>query len=257
MMTQSEAPSAAKSSPMFATYGPKRLTVLDMPVKEARTAPNFKGDYRLVEEFLDHMDMLFTQYNVFTDSEKCKSVHRYCSREVRDVIQGLESYNVANYANLRRDILKTYDAERMKKKFKKADMEEFVHKSRKKKIRNLGDFRKYCRGFLKIAGWLHGHHKVTDHEYNRAFWEGLQSSFCSRLENRILIHQPDIDLTRAFPVETIIKAAESVLQRDRFDADKELSDSETDFEEDYDSDFDSEESGTEDKGEEERAGFQG
>ena len=196
-------------------------SILDLPVLGGKGSPKkFQGDHTRIATFLDHHDQLCTQYNLIADSDKCKAMLRYCSRKVRETIEGLNSYQNPDYRRLREDLLELYDDELLKKRFKKRDLEQFLRSSRKRKIRTLGDFRRFEREFIRIGGWLRNEAKISDNDYNNGFWKGLPSKLCRRLEFRLVAQNPNHDMRRPFSVEDVVRAAEKALQRDRFDADK-------------------------------------
>ncbi|HEV7738527.1 MAG TPA: hypothetical protein VGO47_14295, partial [Chlamydiales bacterium] len=137
-------------------------SILDLPVLGAKGSPKkFRGDHAKIALFLEHYDQLCFQYNLNSDSEKCKAVLRYCSTKVRETIEGLGSYRNPDYQQLREDLLDIYDDELLRKRFKKKDLEKFLKDSRKRKIKTMGEFRRFEREFIRIAGWLKGYEKVS------------------------------------------------------------------------------------------------
>ncbi|KAG2741609.1 hypothetical protein P692DRAFT_201684408, partial [Suillus brevipes Sb2] len=54
----------------------------------------------------------------------------------------------------------------------------------------------------------------------------------AKIESRLMVSEPDRDLTLAFPVENVIATAEKLLHRDRFDANLLLSEVDSDSESD-------------------------
>jgi hypothetical protein len=220
---------------------PRMISILDLPVLGSKGSPKrFRGDHAKVATFLDHYDQLCTQYNLTSERDRCRAMLRYCNRKVRETIEGLASYRNPDYIQLKSDMLQIYDDEKLRKRFKKKDLDHFLKYSRKKKIRTLSDFRRYEREFIRIAGWLKGEGKISENDYNNAFWKGLPGSMCHQLEFRLVAKDPMHDMRRAFDVEDVVKAAEKALQRDRFDADR------SDAEDESSNDEDSEESSSDD-----------
>jgi hypothetical protein len=71
--------------------------------------------------------------------------------------------------------------------------------------------------FRNHTGSLLSGEKITSNEYATYFWHGIPKSLRTRIENRILARNPIRDLSTPFSSEDVDKAAEAILQRDRFD----------------------------------------
>ena len=59
--------------------------------------------------------------------------------------------------------------------------------------------------------------KIGENEYATYFWQGIPKALRNRIENRILTGDPIRDLSEPFGVNEIDLAAETLLQRNRFD----------------------------------------
>jgi hypothetical protein len=128
----------------------------------------------------------------------------------------------------------------------------FPRKHKQKKIRNLGDWKKYCRAFIRVAGSLLTTKKIGSKEYATYFWQGIPRTLRARLENRLLAGDPVRDLSEPFEVDDIDRAAEAILQRDRFDRALDDSDSEDEDSSGMDSSSDSDEESSESESDDER-----
>ena len=141
------------------------LSVLDMPFPMAKNAPKkFKGHYADIQPFIDHYEQLCTKYNVILDINKCKTITRYCSRKVIQVIEGLTSYTKPDWSKLKKDILRLYDAGLNEKRYTRANLKKFMLESREKKVKNWNQFTEYTRNFTTIGGWLRVHDKIIETE---------------------------------------------------------------------------------------------
>lgn len=222
---------------------PHHASILELPLPGGKGAPKiFKGSYAKIAAFLDHYNQICVQFSLRTGKEKCDAILRYCSRKVQETIQGLHSYRIHDYSQLTEDLLELYDDELLKKRFKKSDLEQFLKKNRKTKIRTLGQFKSYNREFTRIGGWLKGEGKLSTQDFNEAFWKGLPDSLCKKLEYRLIAQDPMHDMKTAFSKSAVESAATRVLQRDRFDADRsdaEDSDDDTDSDSEEDSNSES------------------
>ena len=120
---------------------PRITSILDLPVLGGKGSPKkFRGDHAKVATFLDHYDQLCTQFNLVSEQDQCKAMLRYCGRKVRETIEGLSSYRNPDYVQLKMDMLQIYDNKKLRKRFKRRDLEHFLKYSQKKKIQTLSDF---------------------------------------------------------------------------------------------------------------------
>lgn len=205
-----------------------QLGVTDLPIIGTKGAPKkFKGQSSNVETLIQHMERLYAKYNVTTDKDKVQCITQYCSRKVKQFMEGLTSYNTPNWAQFVKDLKKFYEADKDSRRHKVRTLEEYVISSRAHSgIPKLASWMKYNRGFISIAGWLEQKCKITSDEKAIYFWKGIPKSFRERLEFRLLSSSPNHDLNKPFPIADVTKAAETILKRDRFDNDRLPSDSE-------------------------------
>ena len=93
-------------------------TEADLPTPGEKSAPRkFSGDYEDVEEWLQCINKLWAWHTVLASKRKCTLVKQYCTRTVQEVIEGLSSYHTSNWAALKQDLLKYYDAKRVDQRF--------------------------------------------------------------------------------------------------------------------------------------------
>ena len=215
-----------------------------LPIVGQKGAPKkFRGKSSEVELFIKHYERLCSQRSVIDDIDKVENITQYCSKSVRECIESLNSYTEKDWRQLKRDILELYDADRERKKFRLKHLERFVKESRQEAgIESKSAWIEYKREFQTIAGWLRKEGKLKDvtQEY-LYFWYGIPKSFRNKLENRLLILQPNHDLETPFTIDQVHHAAGQLLCRNRFDKERYDSDEDEEF-----SDKDSDESSSED-----------
>ena len=201
---------------------------INLPIPGRKGAPRkFKGKFSEIKLFIEHYEKICHQCRVDSDDEKIKNITQYCSRPVREFMEGLPSYQGGDWTKFTQDLLEYYDAERDTKRYRTSDIESYCKKSRRDKSKmNMTRWKNYNRGFIRIAGWLSAHHKITDEEQALYFWKGIPSELRTRLEARLLAISPDHDLETPFEIASICKVAKSLLQRNRFDHDRLPSDGE-------------------------------
>src|ERR1700729_2154595 len=228
-------------------------SILTMPIPGTKLAPEkFRGDFHKVKEFIQHYERLCAQNNVTSDTEKCETLLRYCSKREKQTIKNISSFRSKSWGRLREDILRLYDADLDTRRYKVKDVRNFSKKQKTRKIRDLAGWKKYCRAFLRIAGSLLSAEKITDKEYATYLWQGIPKPLRVRLENRILTRNPVRDLSEPFSPDEIDTAAAAVLQRDRFDTAFDDSESEEDSSDDESSSGSDYDSSSESESEDER-----
>lgn len=196
-------------------------TITSLPVKKGKGAPDtFKGDFRDIGSFIDHFETLCKEKNVVGDKYKCRGLVRYCSREVRETLEGLKSYLDKDYPSFKRDFIYHYDKDRETQRYKLKDLHALVRKWREKKIGNLETFKKYHLKYLRVGGWLLKNKKITDLKHRKWFWGGLPKKFRKKVEGQMRIADPQLNVKDPFPVDSIVAAAKNLYDRERFDEDE-------------------------------------
>ncbi|KAI0734990.1 hypothetical protein BC629DRAFT_1600777 [Irpex lacteus] len=225
------------------------LTVADMPFLGTKGAPKkFKGKSADVETFLRHYERMIAKYNLTTDKEKVENITQYCSKAVRQFMEGLTSYGTPDWTAFAKDLRKFYEADKDSRRYKVRDLEAFVLVSRSKEpFSSLAAWMRYNREFIRIAGWLRQKGKIDKEEQEIYFWKGIPRRFRDRLEFRLMSSKPQHNLDEPFEIPDVTKAAESLLKRDRFDNDRLPSDSEESDSEDSDSSSSESDSESEDE----------
>ncbi|KAK7685266.1 hypothetical protein QCA50_011629 [Cerrena zonata] len=209
-----------------------------LPVPGTKSAPKkFKGKFSQVKLFIKHYEKLCAQKLVTDEEEKIQNITQYCSRSVREFMEGLPSYSGKNWEVFVQDLLEYFDAERYTKRYKRGDLEAYCkHMRHKKSTMRMPHWKSYNRKFIRIAGWLESHKKISEDEKDLYFWKGIPQDFRDKLEARLLAIYPDHDLENPFKTDSVCKVAKSLLQRNRFDNERTLSEDETDYDSDSESD---------------------
>lgn len=116
-------------------------TKADMPLRGSKKAPRtFTGKPHQVKEFLEDYEDILTQNNVREDKDKCKCIRKYCSRDVREI---LETLSDNNWRDLKKAIEMLFDADRHEKRYRTKDLKSFIKKSKTRPINSLAQYRHY------------------------------------------------------------------------------------------------------------------
>ena len=208
----------------------------------------FKGKSADVDIFLRHYERMIPKYNLTTDKEQVENITQYCSKAVRQFMEGLSSYRTPNWTQFAKDLRKFYEADKDSRRYKVRDLENFVITSRaKEQFANQAAWMKYNREFIRISGWLEAKGKIDKEERAIYFWKGIPRRFRDRIELRLMSSKPNHDLDTPFDIADVVKAAETLLKRDRFDNDRLPSDSEDSESDTSDSSSDSESESSDDE----------
>ncbi|KAI0310766.1 hypothetical protein OF83DRAFT_1088149 [Amylostereum chailletii] len=221
-----------------------------LPNARSKYAPKiFRGDHRQVIKFLEDFEDVCIAYNVFPDDARCTGVLHYCSHSVRELVEALPSYVDRDWDALKRDILDLFDAELHQKRYQIGDVKAYVRNSRYKNMRDLRSWKKFYRGYLKIAGWIRQAGRMTTRDYNLFLWQGIRKSLRRRIEDRLITWYPQHDLSDPWDASQVKSAVYSILQRGTFRDDIEDADSEqtSEWEGESDDDSSSDDSSSEDE----------
>ena len=236
----------ATTAPIATITGPNGL-----PIKGQRGAPTkFTGRYDEVVTFIQHYERVCAQKQVTSDQDLIENITQYCSRKVREFMEGLDSFKSGVWALFKSDILKYYDAERDSGRYRISDLEKFVTLARLVKMKNLPTWKTYNRDYIRIAGWLTNHGKLPSRDKDLYFWKGIHKTFRTRLAQLLLSKHNSHDMQIPWEMTQVCDAADMILQRGKFENDRLPSDTDSDSEEEYsDSDSESESSSTDSESE--------
>ncbi|KAJ7270988.1 hypothetical protein C8J57DRAFT_1507947 [Mycena rebaudengoi] len=193
-------------------------TALDMPARHSKEAPRiFRGKYSEVDLFLRTYDKLLKKYNVIDDQERCELILEYCSTEVTEFVKSSKHYKTPDWKELRAEIWKFYDAEKVDQKYQPADLTAFARKSARKALYTLEEWKRYYRKYNSICGNM-GSSRLSDADKDGYFWMGIHKTLRDELRTYIDVNKPKRDKRNAPAMADISTAAEEYFQRDQFPA---------------------------------------
>ncbi|KAJ3503914.1 hypothetical protein NLJ89_g8222 [Agrocybe chaxingu] len=191
----------------------------NMPIRGTKNAPKtFKGRYTEVDRFIEHYERLIQQYGLVTDSDKCKGLLEYCSEKVRSFLETDIScrVNTYNWNDLKKLILKYYDAERYTARFKPSDLSDYITKSSSKPMHAMNHWKRYYRNYATIAGFLLTKQLLSEREYLVYFWLGLPANVRTVFEGKLTVNNPLHDTANPWTIAQVSTVAEAYFKRNKF-----------------------------------------
>jgi len=189
-----------------------------LPLAGDRYAPRTltsKARHQDLRHFLEVYDHLCSHYKVTSRAEKCKGIITYCSSRIAKMIERLPSFIQGNYSHLTKDLY--YFLTDEDNSYSISKIEALTKKWRKRKIESLEQFKRYHRKYFEIMGKAIGSETINQNEYNRYFWEGIHHTLRRRIEDRLSVLDPELDVSVPFSMDDVIKAVENIFNRRRFD----------------------------------------
>ena len=190
-----------------------------LPLNKHRDAPSTRlsshAGYEELEQFLEFYDKLCVHYEITSSGEKCKGLVGYCAPKVAKMIKKLPSYIRGNYDRLVADL--KYFMEGEDDSYNLTKINHFTRKWRKRPIDSLEKFKRYHRKYLELVGRAIGMETIDRNEYNRHFWEGLHQTLRQKIESRLLVKDPRLNVSIPFDMEKVTEAALDIFNPRRFD----------------------------------------
>ena len=189
-----------------------------LPLSGDRYAPRTltsKARHHDLRHFLEVYDHLCSHYKITSEAEKCKGILAYCSSRVAKMIEQFPSYIQGSYSDMTQDLY--YFLADEDNSYSISKIEALTKKWRKRKIETLEQFKHYHRKYFEVMGKAIGSEIINQKEYNRYFWEGLHHTLRRRIEDRLSVLDPDLDVSVPFDMSDVIKAVKNIFNRKRFD----------------------------------------
>ncbi|KAJ7741279.1 hypothetical protein B0H16DRAFT_1862036 [Mycena metata] len=215
---QPEKPKRMPPPPPHHSFNAALRTTFDMPVRGSKDAPKtFRGKYTSVQRWVDHYEQLINKCRIVDEKERCMNILSYCSIDVQNAIQTMESYQRPKWTRLKKDLLRHYDAERVYQKYKPTDVERYAAKKRQQPCHSLTQWRKYYVKYNSIAGGPLKKGYLSREDYNAYFLIGVQVPLRMILENRILQANIYCHDEAQYTVREINEAAKWYFRRNRYE----------------------------------------
>ena len=191
-------------------------TYISLPAPGSKYAPaTFKGKSDDLEPFIEHYQQTCQRNKVTAPEEMYKGLLQYCSPKVRKTLRSFPSNEEKDYHTLLYELQYFYELEEDTCDLQA--LEEFTQEWRQSKIHTLKRFKAYQKSFYKKAGKAKKGGVISVREYDRYFWAGIPGSLRRRIESRMLVTNPFLDISIPFRITEVEEAAAHVLSPHRFD----------------------------------------
>jgi len=191
---------------------------ISLPAPGSKYAPAiFKGHADDLEPFMEHYQQTCLRNNVTASEEQYKGLLQYCSPKVRKTLRSFPSHEEQDYYTLLEELQYFYDPDEQEEPYDIHSLETFTQDWRRSKIHKLKKFKEYQKEFYDEIAKATKAGVITTREHNRHFWAGIPGSLRRRIESRMLVTNPDLDISTAFSINEVVKAALYVLSPKRFD----------------------------------------
>ena len=189
-----------------------------LPLPTAKYAPRtltLKGQAHELNHFLAVYEHLCAHFRITNSREKCRGLLTYCSPKAERMVERLPSYIMGNYNEMIKDL--EYFGEEEEDTYNTGRVEAFAKKWRRRRVESKKYFKHYHRKYLELVGKALGSGHISEDENNRHFWGGIHQSLRKKIEDRMLVVDPDLDVSIPFPMHRVVKAVEHIFNRHRFD----------------------------------------
>ena len=189
-----------------------------LPLPRGKYAPRtlmLKGQQHELKNFLGVYEHLCAHYRITSSDEKCKGLITYCSPKVGRTVERFPSFIMGDYDQLVEDL--EYFQEEEEDTYNVGLMAAFTKKWRKRKMETKKIFKQYHRKYLELVGKALASGHISNEDNNRHFWEGIHRSLRKRIEDRMLVVDPDLDVSTPFDMQKVVKAVGHIYNRHRFD----------------------------------------
>ena len=190
-----------------------------LPLHKEKYAPSKRLTPRTthsdLNHFIEYYNHLCAHYDITSSQEKCRGLIGYCDRKIARMIEKLPSYVKGDFKRLVKDLY--YFMEEEDDSYNLAKVDHLTRKWRKRAVDSMEDFKRYHRKFLELVGRAIGSGTIDQKECNRHFWEGIHRSLRRKIEEKLSLHNPNLDVSIPFEMEDVIAAVNAIFNRKRFD----------------------------------------
>lgn len=155
-----------------------------MPAPTSTKAPTFNGETSELFEYFEYFEDLADACSLSV-ADKCKMIIRYVDKPTKRFWVTLAGYESHDYDVFKKSILGQYPGAEKGIKYTWRDLELVVAMPSNDDISTETELLQYYRKFRPIAVWLVANKKISTHERDRYFWQGLPTSVRRAIDRRL------------------------------------------------------------------------
>jgi hypothetical protein len=185
-----------------------------MPARRDRNAPKFdKTQPRQLRPYFSELESLFADAQVASEKEKKELALRYLDLDTADVWETLDEYDAVtkSYEEFKNAVLELYPGSEKTRRWTEEDLDRLTEAYSRNGIESLGDLAEYHRMFIIIAKTLVKDDIINKNQRNKRFATGFQRALWEKIHTRLQIKDADHDMTKAWEMTEVWKAALVVL----------------------------------------------
>lgn len=235
-----------QAPPVIPANQPVPTTLYELPVPRSQKAPYFEGEPERYEDFVDEVDKIIDKYNAqratlgaqipipypqhqrpLAEGDKIKAFVKYCSPEVRKVLQGTEQYGIAalnaagnaSYNAFKDEVEILYNISSTTRKYTKQRLDDLVDAlSGMPPVKDLATYFARERQYQAMAGWLKSMGKITEQDYDEKFWKSFPYATRMNLRRNMKLYNPHVRDDIPYRAISVRNIAEILWNPNRFDA---------------------------------------
>ncbi|KAG0691653.1 hypothetical protein DFH29DRAFT_883985 [Suillus ampliporus] len=189
-----------------------------MPGPNSSKAPTFNGETSELLEFFELFEDLAASCSL-SNADKCKMIVCYVDLPTKHFWVTLPGYESKDFGALQTSILAQYPGTEKGLWYMIRDLERIVLNHADSDISTETKLLQYYRQFRPVAVWLVTNKKISAHERNRYFWQGLPQLARRDINRWLELKDPAYLRNEATNFEKVLEAGRFVLSDDAFDAD--------------------------------------
>ena len=189
--------------------------VITMPTRGERAAPLFdKSRPREITRFFNDLEVLFSQAQIASDTEKKKLVVYYTDFETEQIWKSFAEFgNLAStYQNFKDVILEYYPDASGDYVYSMRDVDVIISERQRLGINSTNDLTDFHLHFLAITTWLMNKGQLSDLEQKRSYLRAFQPSLLAAVTRRIQTIHPTQHPNKPHTIKEVFDAAIHVLQ---------------------------------------------
>ena len=189
-----------------------------MPGRTSKDAPSFSGRPKDLLDFFAQFEDLADSCGL-TSQEKCRTVLRYLDSDTKELWVSFTESSQGDYDKFKTRILEEHPGADKGAQYVYHDLENIILRHVNQDISTETEFVEYSHKFRPVATWLVKNKKISEHEHDKLFWQGLPRHVQREITMQLQLDNPKgFDRSTHPDFEKVICAGREALGNNRFDA---------------------------------------